>query len=77
MFLHIRLLTESFFTHMTGIRTLGSMDKLVCLHAILVTERFITHITGITMLARIQTVLSTYMLMFISRTLLGGETTFL
>jgi len=43
--LHIRLLTECFFTNITGKRMLDTMYKLVSLHIRLLTECFYTNIT--------------------------------
>jgi len=45
--LHVRLLTECFFTNITGIRTLATTYTLVSLHVRLITECFFTNITGI------------------------------
>jgi len=45
--LHVRLLTECFFTNITDIRTLATMYKLVSLQVRLTAECFFTNITGI------------------------------
>jgi len=45
MFLHSKLVTECFFTHITGIQKLASMCKQMFLHIRLVTECSFTHIT--------------------------------
>jgi len=53
--LHIKLLTECFFTNITGkrtgIRTLATMYMLVSLHNRLLTVCFLRYITGIMTLA--------------------------
>jgi hypothetical protein len=51
MFLHGRLPTERFITHVTSKRTLPSMYKPVYLNISLMNERFLTHIAGILTLA--------------------------
>jgi hypothetical protein len=43
--LHVTLVTECFFTHITRITTPATMYKLVILHVTLVIECLITHIT--------------------------------